>query len=515
MKGRWPQIGLIKRLDSHWLRHHPLLWASRLHYVICAELAVLVLMSLLTTFLPISFTNIPNAYVLTLYNIGLQSTLFFIWLYFQRMIDIRYFHADRIRFFEIKTTMIFFMTAAFIGACAFVPSSYLTYRVIDTLEDENFKTVESLLPSDINRKSAQEYVDVDSIGPDNSSGPIFNDRSRPIRKYLSLETKSKFNVFVALNGEILYSDFYNVEFSEATEETGWISWLTYDPRSNPGLLKIFYDKYQEDSIYSKKFKKVVCHRRFQAQFTKTGSTNVQDTTIDRYYFISSQSTLTAKDFAGRVDQAFSDIKVGDQESISEIIFGDMIMGELRKKYSLVSDEEFDSILESTLANFKSTTQSWMSSNEWKALLLWLLCAVPVLFLMTNSIIRLFNYRVLFIGLTAPIIAIAVLGALFFLLDTDYAGVAFYIFLGLFALLICLFVNLFRRTMTNILFLQFAMSQILVGCLSIPFFYAIGHMFSSDDGADLVPLMFWSVIVLFISACFYLRRLYSIYAHPYR
>lgn len=88
--------GFLIKLDAHLLRNKPLLWASRLHYLIFFELLLLTFNISISSFQPIGFTNIPKPIWILVYSIVSNLVLIVCWIYYQVLLDIIYFQSNKI-----------------------------------------------------------------------------------------------------------------------------------------------------------------------------------------------------------------------------------------------------------------------------------------------------------------------------------------------------------------------------------------------------------------------------------
>ncbi|THU40768.1 hypothetical protein FAM09_01245 [Niastella caeni] len=503
--------GFLFKLDNRLIRSKPLLWASRLHFLIYYELLLLAFNISISIFQPIGFTNIPNTLWLLIYGIASNLVLIICWIYYQVLLDIIYFQSKRIRFLNWRIASLYSAVFLFISFSAIFPYMILNRRIVNIFNDNHFPEYQRTFSGNYNYanialvdSAVYPTIDTASISPIDTASSIdtfYTKRShdyyqlaRIQKKYDGMNSEEKFNILVSLR-EIDFVTLEELSLDNYTS-TPYIQYRL--PYYN--LLTIYYNYLiKNDSFTIKKFDITVYQRQIKARIGK------RDTIIERYYFLSrttnqfiicDRADILQKLVEYKIDDAFrtySDGKITKQSAINQV---------------------FDNY-EKAVSYYRDRIEIFHAS-------FFIGSALAIAILVCTAFIRLLGTKAFAIG---SIIVTIIAGILFALINYSGYGdredgddVTLSLFTGFWIIGSFIYLLGNRKSATNIILLFVGTCSIAIGNWILPI---LGYEFLRDhlnipykNNDQTMYIQCWSsLILLFIFAGIFVRKLQKIYCQP--
>jgi hypothetical protein len=492
------------RLDEFLLVNYPLLWASRLHFLLYFEVILLVFNILISSFFPVSYIYIPNPTWIFVYGIIINLLVLIAWIYNQTLLDIFYFHGKISRYVSLKIAALFFGVVLVVGISIVIPFVHLNNRIVRVFVDQNLPT------SDLDfRHIADRYSGPTTAAVDTSAsggGTNYANLARIQRVIDSLPAGQRFEILVCLQGQPL-SSFPNVDLH--VDRLG--PYVEYLINENRRTLSIFFtDKAVADSIVSSKFDKTVYRWKIRGRvwgLSNMGTQFVKDTLIERYYF-----------------QGFgqNDIIFSDRENIQQDLVRYKVQQALDRAYpnDTISDrrqKKIDAVSSSYAIADKNDDEIFI----YPFVYLFIAQLIITLVLVLMTFIRFFGVRTTFIGLIPLIVCGGILYGLELSIGSsehiDFANIGYIIL----AASLVLFVVLRRNSFYSLLFLHFSAYALVVTLWIMPIVTITNYLDSHRSikqayfprDKDMFVDIPSSVLLLFLFIILFLSKVYRVYCRP--
>lgn len=505
--------GSLYRLDDHLLENYPLLWASRLHFLIYFELLLFCFNTLISSFQPISYTHIPGTTWLLIYGMGTNLILLIVWIYHQTLLDVIYFHGNKTRFFNVKTASLFFVVFFFVAVSVILPYLNLNRRIVGAFKDDSLPTPGRVFNPSAAADSAVALADTTVMKMDTAAKKVdtaamsvdsFNTLKSinygyladVKRRYDSMDSRQKFNILVSLGTTDFGSlrDFRLVD----TASRPYVRFTKSDYLNNADLTIFYNEILKSDSNATNKFNITVYHRTIKALQRVESKDSLIN--IDKYYFLSQkdnhfiicdQDNLQTAIVQEKIAQSMG----GPQENV----YTEALISQLSNHYDQALATEKDSILTLFICIFINIL-------------------LATLVLIIYAFIRFLGVRAFFIGLITPFLIAGIFIAL-----VNYGGglIRFNISVLWPALIVSiLFLLLFRKNKPwNLLLFQIGSYYFAVSLWILPI-HLLEDVFNQrlknmGIGNDLLMYLEVSLsfISLFLFSSVFISKMYRIYCRP--
>jgi hypothetical protein len=271
----------LTRLDNYWRIRYPLLFASRIVHVVCYGVLFLALTLSVLSLTPIQVFRIPDTSWLLMGYFIIVIFALVIYIYYQRLLDIVYYHGRGNLFYSLKAIALFFAVFLLTSQLIALPYVYVNYRIYKTFTETRLPPSRIYLPS-TNLFNPQ----VDTLPFINSTCSV-TDTS--LVQYYGLPAKAQEDVVFSLGRNIFYN-FSNFRFGRDSIGA-WAHYLIPKAKQAPAdSLLVYYRSLNGiDSFHSDIFNCTIYSGRIHGRISYSGATMPRDTSIGRYYFYSTLS----------------------------------------------------------------------------------------------------------------------------------------------------------------------------------------------------------------------------------
>jgi hypothetical protein len=295
---------LLSKLDSFLLENRPLLWSSKIIYVLYYCCLFSIANVIIVCLIKIDISHIPNTNLFLTGFIILPVLISIIWLASQNMLRIRYLYPKKIDYLNIKIILLYIIISMVISFSCLLPLTLLSYRVKMNLTDAKFpnkptstfkydpsfgiltpysgisdslrENVLILTKNLLNDSSKSKHINLSKYNRVTSSDSIRD-------LYDQMPSEERNNISIA---QSLFGNTYNTFGFDSIKKASFIALNSLDARTNQPTnsrseLRIYYNNYTScDTILSTIFQLPVFIRKIEA------SKNLKDTIVCAYYITS-------------------------------------------------------------------------------------------------------------------------------------------------------------------------------------------------------------------------------------
>lgn len=505
--------------NNYFLTRFPILWSSRILYLLYFGVIILAFNFLIVGFQQISYASIPDTSYILIYNAVLNFIGLLIWVYYQTILDVKYFHGVKRQLFYLKSSILFFIIILFIILTSITPFIFLNSRIKDTLTDSK---IDSLIQS--NKIALQElkpYTDVDRvINAEKTNSEEILEKWESIKDITFLETRQNpdydilgqieeaysrlntidtFNILISLRGNINFSSYNDFKlFSDDKNPFLQYSGTFHENESNYNdmidTLKIYYNEVlNEDSVLSKKFNKIIYFRIVRGKLVRSNT----DTLIVRYFYKHfNQYGYFNSSFIEDVQDELVETKIKETINASEYNKDDQYAA---NKIGMLTH------------NFRNADRACNDITKFLFISFYLSSVLAFIILTIYSIIRFFSIRLFLLGLLLPCLITGFLIALAYFNNFklfDYSGLI--LILGCLALFI--FNMLRKNTVLNLVIIQLVIYYLWLVVTLFP--ALIGQIFEiRNDELQMSLILFGAFLLQFIFSMNFVSKIFNIYALP--
>jgi len=127
----------INQLDGHLLLNYPLLWASRIHYLLFFGFVILFLNHVIFSVVPVGYDYVPDAAGFLVYSIMSGFFLWGVWVYYQSIMNFGFLRGIMMRGHSLGITGIFLSLILILALIFLAPYWVLNRRIVSELVERN------------------------------------------------------------------------------------------------------------------------------------------------------------------------------------------------------------------------------------------------------------------------------------------------------------------------------------------------------------------------------------------
>lgn len=403
------------RLDNFLLIHHPLFWASRLHFFLYFQCLLMIFGVLLTSFQRITFLNVPEPFWILLYVVIANLIMLIIWVYFQALIHIYRFHGFTRLGFSLKVCLIFYFCMIVIFISTIIPYFNLNRRIYNAFSEPSLPSRHASFQSSYDESVSDTLTSIDTtafnLDTVQSLDAFKYEKLYLVQKLFdSLPKSVKENISVVLK-EAKLEKFKNLELNNKAVDPYLTYEVNYYNNYFSDTLKIFYTSpFQYDSIQSEKFDCIVWIKKFRGRVNDR-----RDTVISRYYFFS------------KVDRTNL---IGTADNIQELLLEDRIKEAVNKAYPKLEEYGRIKMVNSLFLRYVAAEGSLKESPNGVVALIHFFMMMAFIIMLLHVVVHLFGIRTLFLGLLLPVLLVGLFISVTYLSSrAKYNSTLFYSILG--------------------------------------------------------------------------------------